>query len=36
MRGSIRRRGNRWYYAYEGPTIDGKRQRIEHVGGRDP
>lgn len=34
MRGSIRRRGNRWYYAYEGPTIDGKRQRIEHVGGR--
>lgn len=33
MRGSVRKRGNRWYYAYEGPIIDGKRQRIEHVGG---
>lgn len=33
MRGSVRKRGSRWYYAYEGPVIDGKRQRIEHVGG---
>ncbi|MFD1422027.1 tyrosine-type recombinase/integrase [Lactiplantibacillus songbeiensis] len=33
MRGYVRKRGNRWYYTYEGPSIDGKRQRFELAGG---
>lgn len=33
MRGSIRKRGDRWYYSFELPTRNGKRKRIERVGG---
>ncbi|EON71803.1 tyrosine-type recombinase/integrase [Lysinibacillus sphaericus] len=33
MRGSVRKRGNRWYYSFELPTRNGKRKRIERVGG---
>ncbi|MDN6291469.1 MAG: site-specific integrase [Tetragenococcus halophilus] len=33
MEGSVRRRGKRWYYAFEGAKIDGKRKRYERVGG---
>lgn len=33
MEGSVRKRGDKWYYAYEAARVDGKRQRIERVGG---
>ncbi len=33
MIGSVRKRGNRWYYAFEGAQIDGKRKRYERAGG---
>lgn len=34
MEGSVRKRGNTWYYSFEGAKVDGKRQRIERVGGK--
>lgn len=32
--GSVRKRGNKWYYSVELPAVDGKRKRIERVGGK--
>jgi integrase len=34
MAGHVRKRGGNWYYSFEASTIDGKRKRIERVGGR--
>lgn len=34
MEGHIRKRGDKWYYSYEAANIDGKRKRIERVGGK--
>lgn len=34
MAGHIRKRGNKWYYSFEASRVDGKRKRIERVGGR--
>lgn len=34
MAGSVRKRNNKWYYSFEAGTVDGKRKRIERVGGR--
>ncbi|MGX7417764.1 tyrosine-type recombinase/integrase [Carnobacterium gallinarum] len=34
MEGNIRKRGNNWYYSFEAASIDGKRKRIERVGGK--
>ena len=34
MEGHVRKRGSKWYYSFEGASIDGKRKRIERVGGR--
>lgn len=34
MEGSVRKRGNKWYYSFEMARVDGKRQRVERVGGR--
>jgi integrase len=34
MAGSVRKRGKKWYYSFEAATVDGKRKRIERVGGR--
>lgn len=33
MEGSVRKRGKKWYYYFDLGTIDGKRKRIERVGG---
>lgn len=33
MEGSVRRKGSKWYYSFEGPKINGKRKRYERVGG---
>lgn len=33
MEGSVRKRGKKWYYYFDIGTIDGKRKRIERVGG---
>jgi len=34
MEGHIRKRGDKWYYSFELSNVDGKRKRIERVGGR--
>ncbi len=34
MEGHVRKRGNKWYYSFEASIVDGKRKRIERVGGR--
>ncbi|GEP63120.1 site-specific integrase [Clostridium beijerinckii] len=34
MEGSVRKKGSRWYYSFELPSIDGKRKRIERCGGK--
>lgn len=34
MEGHVRRRGDKWYYSFEAASVDGKRKRIERVGGR--
>jgi integrase len=34
MEGHIRKRGEKWYYSFEAAEINGKRKRIERVGGR--
>lgn len=31
---TTRKRGNKWYYSFEAASIDGKRKRIERVGGK--
>ncbi len=31
---SVRKRGEKWYYSFEAASIDGKRKRIERVGGK--
>lgn len=33
MQGSVRKRGDKWYYSFELATIDGSRKRVERVGG---
>lgn len=33
MEGSVRKRGKKWYYSFEGAKINGKRIRYERVGG---
>lgn len=33
MTGSIRKRGDQWYYSFELAKVNGKRKRIERVGG---
>lgn len=34
MNGHVRKRGNKWYYSFDLGTIDGKRQRVDRVGGK--
>lgn len=34
MQGSLRKRGNNWYYRFDAATKDGKRQQIEQYGGK--
>lgn len=34
MEGHVRKRGDKWYYSFEASSIEGKRKRIERVGGR--
>jgi ATP-dependent helicase/nuclease subunit A len=34
MRGSVRLRGDRWYYSFDLAKVGGKRKRIERIGGR--
>ena len=31
---STRKRGEKWYYSFEVASVDGKRKRIERVGGK--
>lgn len=33
MKGSVRKKGNKWYYNFDGPKINGKRKRYERAGG---
>ena len=33
MQGGVRKRGNSWYYYFDGGKIDGKRNKIERKGG---
>lgn len=34
MEGHVRKRGSKWYYSFEAGKVNGKRKRIERVGGR--
>ncbi len=34
MQGSVRKRGEKWYYSFEVAKTNGKRNRIERVGGK--
>lgn len=34
MEGHVRKRGTKWYYGFEASSVDGKRKRIERVGGK--
>lgn len=34
MKGSVRKRGEKWYYYFDLGIVDGKRKRIERVGGK--
>lgn len=34
MEGSVRKRGDKWYYSFEVGKVEGKRKRIERVGGK--
>lgn len=34
MEGHVRKRGDKWHYSFEASNVDGKRKRIERVGGR--
>jgi integrase len=33
MKGSVRKRGKKWYYYFDLGIVDGKRKRVERVGG---
>ena len=33
-RGTVRKKGNNWYYAFDTGTVNGKRSRIERYGGK--
>ena len=33
MKGGVRKRGKKWYYYFDAASIDGKRKKIERVGG---
>lgn len=33
MQGHVRKRGSKYYYSFDLETVDGKRKRIERVGG---
>lgn len=33
MEGHVRKRGSKWYYSFEAASVEGKRKRIERVGG---
>lgn len=33
MEGHVRKRGDKWYFSFEASTVNGKRKRIERVGG---
>lgn len=33
MKGGTRKRGNKWYYYFDAGIVDGKRKKIERVGG---
>lgn len=33
MEGSVRKRGNKWYYYFDMAYVDGKRKKVEKVGG---
>jgi len=33
MKGSVRKRGEKWYYYFDLGVVDGKRKRVERVGG---
>lgn len=34
MQGGVRKRGKKWYYYFEAGKVNGKRKKIERVGGR--
>lgn len=34
MEGHVRKRGDKWYYSFELPNQEGKRKRVERVGGK--
>ncbi len=34
MEGHVRKRGDKWYYSFDAAPVNGKRKRIERVGGR--
>jgi integrase len=34
LNGSLRKRGDKWYYSFDLGVVDGKRKRVERVGGR--
>jgi len=34
LAGHLRKRGDKWYYSFEVGSVNGKRKRIERVGGR--
>ncbi len=34
MAGHLRKRGDKWYYSFEAASVDGRRKRIERVGGK--
>lgn len=34
MEGSVRKRGKKWYYSFEGARVNGERNRIERPGGK--
>lgn len=33
MKGGVRKRGKKWYYYFELAIVEGKRKKIERVGG---
>lgn len=34
MKGGVRKRGEKWYYYFDLGTVNGKRKKIERVGGK--
>ncbi|MCW0682265.1 Arm DNA-binding domain-containing protein, partial [Clostridioides difficile] len=33
MKGGVRKRGKKWYYYFDAGIVDGKRKKVERVGG---